>query len=190
MAGNGRTKTILTVAIAVASVLLIVCLIAGISTAYGNATTFGVTVNGRRYERNAGGLVLGKVSSVLVTSPSGTYDVSVRTRSPDTDFAFLVGEETYMWSETVYADFTSGFGIAKSDDGFTLTYDDLTSVLSGALGCPAEELRVPDVPTDGDLFGLTVTDGSDSIRLGFTLEDLGGNANVESVSLDVTEIVF
>ena len=127
---------------------------------------------------------------MTVTVPSGSYDVNIRSLAVSEDFDFLIGEEVYSWSNTVYQDFTSGFNVTENSDGFTMTYEDLVSVLSDALGYPKEDIRVPDVPTDEDLFVMTVTSDDENISIGFMIEDLGGNMSVIGVSLDSSSIIF
>ena len=187
-----RRNTITTVIVVLLLLALAVGLMVGLSRALGKneRETFGITVNGERYEYNAEGLVFGKTTEVTVTAPSGSYDVSIKSLAVSEDFEFLIGEEVYSWSNTVYQDFTSGFNVTENSDGFTITYEDLASVLSDALGYPKEDIRVPDVPTDEDLFIMTVTSDDESISLGFMLEDLGGNMSVAGVTLDSSSIIF
>ena len=185
-----KSRTIFTIIIAVIVILLVIGLIVWISRSCSKETTFAVTIDGVRYESNADGLVLGKNTTVFVSSPSGDYDVSVKTRSVSKDFEFYIGEESYLWSNTVYHDFTSGFNVALGDGEFVMTYENIVSVLSDALGYPAKNIIVPDIPTDEDLFVLIVSSEEQQINLGFTLSDLLGNADVSGITLNKTEIIF
>lgn len=187
-----KRNTIVTIVVVLLLLALAVGLIIELSRASGDNENevFGITVNGKRYEHNAEGLVFGKTMKVTVTVPSGSYDVSIKSVTVSKDFELLIGEEVYSWSNTVYQDFTSGFNVTKSSDGFTMTHENLISILSDALGYPKEDIRVPDVLTDEDLFVMIVTSGEESISIGFTLEDLGGNMPITSVSLDSSSIVF
>lgn len=185
-----RRNTITTVIVVLLLLALVVGLMVGLSRTLGDNENeaFSITVNGERYDHNAEGIVFGK--NVTVTVPSGSYDVNINSLTVSEDFEFLIGEEVYSWTDTVYQDFTSGFNVTKNSDGFTMTYDDLASVLSDALGYPKEYIRVPDVPTDEDLFVMTVTSEDKSISLGFMIEDLGGNMSATGVSLDSSSIIF
>ena len=187
-----KRSTIVTVIVVLLLLALAVGLIVGLIRMLGDNGngTFGITVNGERYEHNTEGLVFGTTTEVTVTSTSGSYDVSIKSAAVSEDFEFLIGEEVYSWSNTVYQNFTSGFNVAENSDGFTMTYEDLASVLADALRYPKEDIRIPDVPTDEDLFVMTVASGEESISLGFTLEDLGGNMFVTGISLDSSAIVF
>ncbi len=150
---------------------------------------FGVTINGKYYPNNAEGLVLDKHTTATVTTDD--YEVTVSAKPVTEDFTFDVGAETYSWSsDAVLRDFTRGFDVTVKGDTFTMDYTDLAGVLAKTLQHDAEDIYVPDAPAGEDLFVVSVTKGSTELRIGFTLADLGGNANVESVSLDVTEIVF
>ena len=137
-----RRNTITTVIVVLLLLALAVGLMVGLSRVLGKneRETFGITVNGERYEYNAEGLVFGKTTEVTVTAPSGSYDVSIKSLAVSEDFEFLIGEEVYSWSNTVYQDFTSGFNVTENSDGFTITYEDLASVLSDALGYPKEDI--------------------------------------------------
>ena len=150
---------------------------------------FGVTINGKYYPNDAEGLVLDKHVTATVTTED--YEVTVSAKPVTEDFTFDVGAETYSWSsDAVLRDFTQGFNVTVKADTFTMEYTDLAGVLAKTLEYDAEDICVPDVPAGEDLFVLSVAKGGTELRIGFTLADLGGNANVESVSLDVTKIVL
>lgn len=147
---------------------------------------FGLTVNGITYVNDAEGLVLEQRTVVTVTSPlSDDCGMSVYPKAAEEDFAFSVGDEEYMWSDTYAMSFTPGFDITVQGKTYTLTYEDLEGIIAGALSYPREKIRVMNTPP-GDLFELRVTCGGRVISLGFSL----GKVAVESVNLDVTEIVF
>lgn len=187
---TGKSRTIFTIVMTVVGILLVIGLIAWVSNLFSKKITFGVTIDGILYESNADGLVLEKNTTVFVSSPSGDYDVSINTRATNKDFEFYIGKESYLWSDTVYRDFTSGFNVTLGDGEFVIMYENIVSVFSDALGYPAKNIIVPDIPTDEDLFVLIVSADEQQIHLGFTLSDLLGNADVSDITLDKTEIIF
>lgn len=187
-----RKNRIVTVIVTVLVILLLIGIVAACSWAtngFNDAPKiFGVTINGKYYPNNADGLVLDKQTTVSVTTDN--YDVYISSVTVKEDFVFLIGEEEYKWSDVRTADLAKGFGLSIDGKTFTLTYDDLAGVLADSLGYDVNDIYVPDVPTKEDLFALRVVSDGSEIRLGFTLSDLSGNANVENITLDKTEIVF
>lgn len=185
-----QRSTIVTIIVVLLLLALAAGIIVGISQAFGNddVEIFGITVNGKSYDRDAGGIILDKTTTVTVTADE--YEISLRTQAVEEDFTFHVGDEEYTWSDTVYHDFTPGFGLSVDGNTFTLTYTDLAGILSAALSYDVNDIYVPDVPTDKDLFVLSVASGENEVRIGFTLTDLGGNAGVDGITLDRNDIIF
>ena len=185
-----KRSTIVTIIVVLLLLALAAGIIVGIVQVFGNddGETFGITVNGKRYERDAGGLILDKTTTVAVTADE--YEISLRTQAVEEDFIFHVGDEEYTWSDTVYHDFTPGFGLYVDGNTFTLTYTDLAGILSAALSYDVNDIYVPDVPTDEDLFVLSISSGESEVCISFTLADLGGNANADGVTLDRDHIIF
>lgn len=178
--------------------LMLLIVIAGVIIAFYNLTdgfkyelkTFGVTVNGKLYVNNVSGLILEKQSEIEVTTPfSDGFEVSVYTKKAEKDFIFRIGDEEYKWSETHVMSFTDGFDIKYSDDSFILIYENLAGILAKTLNYDVNDIYVPDAPS-GDLFVMYISSGGSVISVGFTLEDLSGNASVSGITLDPPVIIF
>ena len=175
--------------VSVIAMLLLLLLAAGIAIGIAAAVksngTLAVTINGDRYESNTDGLAFTKTTVVTVSTPADDYDVSIRSKAVSEDFEFLIGKETYAWSDTVNYDFTRGFNVVKNDSGFSVIYDDLISVIAQTLDYPASSISLPyELPRE-DLFVLIVISGGKSISLGFTL-----NIPITGIALDPSEIIF
>ena len=152
--------------------------------------TFGVTVNGKLYVNNVDNLVLDKQTTITVTTPfSDGYEAVIYTKALADNFTFKVGDEEYNWADTHTMPFNAGFVFVVDGDTFTLSYTNLAGIIATVLDYNVNDICVPDAP-DGDLFEMRITSGNSTITLGFTLTDLGGNANVSGIILDEDEIIF
>lgn len=156
--------------------------------------TFGVTVNGKAYTYDADGLIVQSGSEFNVTSPfDSEYTVAVYVNATDSnDFSFNVGKELYTWSDMNGYDVTDSFGISpETDNTFTVTYTDISGIISAVL--PGYDIFVPQAPESTDnLFVMVIASGGTSISLGFTLDEFNpseGNPP-QGFGLSTDHIVF
>lgn len=149
---------------------------------------FSISINDKQYTSNINGLVFDKKTMVNVSASDG-YEVSIYTNKVSDDFVFRIIDEEYTWSDTFVMPFTNGFNFSYADDYFIVSYDNLAGIIAQSLGCSELDVYVPNAP-DGDLFVMHISSGDLTISVGFTLEDLSGNAAVSDITLDPPAIIF
>ena len=186
-----KRKLLLTIFVSLFIVLLAFTsgcsLVDNINDMYNKNFGFSVTINDQKYADDISGIVLDKKTIIYVSSTD--YDVNIFSNSSIENFNFKIGDELYTWSDTYSMLFNTAFNLTKNNDNFTIEYDNLVSILSLLLDYDVNNIFIPDAP-EGDLFYLVITSNSQSIKVGFTLIDLIGNANVEDVVIDPDHIIF
>lgn len=169
--GNGIAVGVVFV---VVLVLLVIAAVGVLTNGFRSSfKTFGVTVNEKVYTYDADGLTIQSGDEFGVTSPlDDGYTVTVYVNATDdNDFSFYVGKEPYKWSDMDGYDVTNSFGIsAETDNTFTVTYTDISGIISEVL--PGYDIFVPQAPESTDnLFVMVIASGGTSISLGFTLNE-------------------
>ena len=130
----------------------------------GNYATFLTKVNDDLFIKN-GSVDLPSGSLIKVASFSD-YSLKVVALEPDEDFEFTVdGNKTYSYSDISGEEVTAGFTITETDDGIVIEYEDVSQILSLAIG---GQVTAPDI-TDKELFTLVITGGESQLALNFAI---------------------
>ena len=168
-----------------AILLVIILVAAGIGAAYyftggfgGIGPTFSVTHAEKTYYREGEDLLLANKAEFEVTRAFwDDYEITIETG--DADFDLTVGEEPYKWSQ-LEGDYTKGFNVTKTDNGFTIEYETLQGILEAVHGAVTiEEDAV------GDIFELVIKCAKNEIRIGF-----GVYLPVSGITLSPDNIIF
>ena len=188
---EGKTKSIL-----LTLLLLLLCAAVlaagGFGIAYLVTDGFGkdgdrvaVTYEGRTYVRETEGLVLAIPEAEFTVQSldreEAEYTVTIVAKA-GAEFEFKIGLETYRWSDMKGKDFTAGFRIERTEEGFRMEFGGIQEIVAAVQsGAVVEE----DAYQGGDVFELVIGSGDRQIRLGF-----GIGYPVTGIELDPSVIII
>lgn len=165
--GSTAAKVIKVVLLIIAVIIIFAAAVFGIfyltNGFGGNYATFLTKVNDDLFIKN-GSVDLPSGSLIKVASFSD-YSISVIALEPDEDFEFTVDGKTYSYSDISSEEVTAGFTITEVEDGIVIEYEDVSQILSLAIG---GQVTAPDI-TDKELFTLVITSGESQLALNFAI---------------------
>lgn len=137
---------------------------------YGMNTTYVVTIDGKTYTKDTDGLIIPSGAEIEIESlkakSGGEYTVKITATAAALKFDFKVGQESYKWSNVDGWDFTVGFTLKATDNGFTISYGGLTDLIGEVMG---RKVTMEHDSLLGDMFIMTISDGDKEMHLGFGL---------------------
>lgn len=122
-------------------------------------------IGGKTYTASATGLMIAPGEEIKVHT-DGDYTVAILATADDLDFSFKIGDEPYRWSDLDGREFTRGFTLEKTEDGFRVNYENLSRIVSAVQGTDV----VLEPPANGDLFQLVISQNGNELRLRFAVE--------------------
>lgn len=141
-----------------------------VTDGFGKDTVY-VGYAGKIYTQTTEGLVVMPGAEFIVQKSDDSeaeYTVKIEATS-GTDFEFKIGVETFRWKDLAGNDYTDGFKITRTDNGFKLSFEDtLSAILTKVQGESAS--IASGAYTGGDIFTLIITSGNQVIRLGFGID--------------------
>ncbi len=142
---------------------------------------FTIELDGKAYGNGTGGLLIAPGTELKVTTPHGKdYEVKIYA-SDKADFTFKLGAEPWEWKGMKGTEFTSGFDIAKTEEGFRLGYQSLNAIIERVHGQQVSEVK----NAGRNIFELALICGNREMRILF-----GTYLPVLGVELDQDEIIF
>ena len=137
---------------------------------YGMRTTYVVTIDGKTYTKDTAGLIIRSDTEIeiesLKTKGDGEYSVKITATAAALKFDFKVGQETYKWTDVDGWDFTVGFTLKATENGFSLSYGSLADLIAEVMG---RKVTLEQDSPIGDMFIMTISDGDKEMHIGFGL---------------------
>lgn len=172
--------------VAIACVGVIIALTSG-----GSVQSFYVTIDDKNimeadydYILKQGETTDVKMNFLSIDEDNDNYTVTiVPTLNADCDFDFTAGGSVYSFQQT--PDYTAGFTIKKTDEGFSISpKGNLESIIEAAVGADVEELNAKSYD---NMFTMIITsaDEKSNIYIQFSIYE-----PVTDVSLDKEAITF
>lgn len=184
-----RVNIILYIVIALVAIACVGVIIA--MTSGGSVQSFYVTIDDKNimeadydYILKQGETTDVKMNFLSINEDNDNYTVTiVPTLNADCDFDFTAGGSVYSFQQT--PDYTAGFTIKKTDEGFSISpKGNLESIIEAAVGADVEELNAKSYD---NMFTMIITsaDEKSNIYIQFLIYE-----PVTDVSLDKEAITF
>ena len=184
-----RVNIILYIVIALVAIACVGVIIA--LTSGGSVQSFYVTIDDKNsmeadydYILKQGETTDVKMNFLSIDEDNDNYTVTiVPTLNADCDFDFTAGGSVYSFQQT--PDYTAGFTIKKTDEGFSISpKGNLESIIEAAVGADVEELNAKSYD---NMFTMIITsaDEKSNIYIQFSIYE-----PVTDVSLDKEAITF
>ena len=184
-----RFNIILYIVIALVAIAIVGVIIA--LTSGGSVQSFYVTIDDKNimeadydYILKQGETTDVKMNFLSIDEDNDNYTVTiVPTLNADCDFDFTAGGSVYSFQQT--PDYTAGFTIKKTDEGFSISpKGNLESIIEAAVGDDVEELNAKSYD---NMFTMIITsaDEKSNIYIQFSIYE-----PVTDVSLDKEAITF
>lgn len=184
-----RFNIILYIVIALVAIAIVGVIIA--LTSGGSVQSFYVTIDDKNimeadydYILKQGETTDVKMNFLSIDEDNDNYTVTiVPTLNADCDFDFTAGGSVYSFQQT--PDYTAGFTIKKTDEGFSISpKGNLESIIEAAVGADVEELNAKSYD---NMFTMIITsaDEKSNIYIQFSIYE-----PVTDVSLDKEAITF
>ena len=184
-----RVNIILYIVIALVAIACVGVIIA--LTSGGSVQSFYVTIDDKNimeadydYILKQGETTDVKMNFLSIDEDNDNYTVTiVPTLNADCDFDFTAGGSVYSFQQT--PDYTAGFTIKKTDEGFSISpKGNLESIIEAAVGADVEELNAQSYD---NMFTMIITsaDEKSNIYIQFSIYE-----PVTDVSLDKEAITF
>ena len=154
-----------------AVVLFLIVALSALGCAYyftggfgGFGPTFSIDVGEDRFYKSGEGLYIKSGDEIRVNTLFGE-EVEISILSGPDDFALELDAEPYKWQH-LDGDYTKGFEIEQTEEGFTISYDSIQSVIEAVQG---RTVTITE-GAQGDVFTLVVKLRASEIRLDFGVE--------------------
>ncbi len=159
----------------VAIVLVVIVLLAAVAGIVAavmlqSKNKISVTYKGTTYSADAGGLVFAPGDELLISDREDVILTVTAVGNEKNNFTFTVNEEPFDWISLNGEDLTGGFTFEETGEGFRISYESLTGILSGAM--QSASVKITSEIPDEDLFKLEIISGKHSLELGFRLQDV------------------